>query len=153
MPARAHGMSGTLTYYVWMQMRQRCNNPRNRSYHNYGARGIRVCARWQSFELFLQDMGEAPRGMTLERINRDLWYEPGNCCWASRRAQANNMRRNVVVAHEGRTSTLAEWAREKGLSYNALRFRYAIGERPPRLFRPVAERAKPRRRVECGVLA
>lgn len=87
-----HGMEGTRTYRSWVAMRARCNNPKTRDYASYGGRGITVCERWESFENFLEDMGERPPGKSLDRINNDLGYLPDNCRWATAKEQANNRR-------------------------------------------------------------
>jgi hypothetical protein len=89
---RGEGRQGTSTYYIWGAMIQRCTNPRNRDYPSYGARGITVCDRWHKFENFLADMGERPDGLSLDRIDNDGNYEPGNCHWATPVQQANNRR-------------------------------------------------------------
>lgn len=87
-----HGGHGTRTYRIWKAMRMRCNNKNIRDYKNWGGRGISVCPRWDSYANFLEDMGEAPEGLSLDRINNDGNYEPGNCRWATRAEQARNQR-------------------------------------------------------------
>jgi hypothetical protein len=84
----------TPTYISWCGMIQRCTNPRNPRWMDYGGRGITVCERWRSFENFLADMGERPSGLTLDRRDNDGNYEPGNCHWATQSEQVRNQRRN-----------------------------------------------------------
>lgn len=103
-------------YRVWTSMRNRCSNPDNPDYHAYGGRGIRVCARWNSFEKFLSDMGEPTVGASIDRIDVDGHYEPSNCRWADRFTQANNKRKNRIVYFQGEKMTAAQAARKIGVS-------------------------------------
>lgn len=125
-----HGLSHTKIYFVWRAMRHRCMSPDNPQYKDYGGRGIKVCERWFNVENFVADLGHAPKGRTLERLDNDGDYELGNCCWASRHEQQANMRNNVYVTKRGLTLTIAAWARRMGISYNTLRQRHLSGKWP-----------------------
>jgi hypothetical protein len=105
---RTHGMTKTRTYASWKAMLARTGSPTNKDWANYGGRGIKVCDRWKSFELFLEDMGEAPSRLTLERKDVNGDYEPSNCVWATKKVQARNQRDRHWVSYRGRKMTLAE---------------------------------------------
>lgn len=119
--SKTHGMKGTKTYATWMCMRSRCGNENDQDFYNYGARGIKVCERWQkSFENFLEDMGERPEGFTLDRINSNGDYEPNNCRWATLKEQARNKSTNRRVTYGGQTKTFTEWVELFGEKYSTL---------------------------------
>ena len=123
-------------YWTWMMMKQRCNNPTSTSFKWYGGRGIKVCQRWQdSLCDFAADMGEKPDPtLTLDRIDNQGDYEPGNCRWADRLTQNHN--RPVqgptgprqLYWHQGQEKTLAAWAREHGIAPKTLRARVNKGQ-------------------------
>lgn len=114
----------TKTYNCWANMKQRCINPKNHKFKSYGARGITVCDEWaNSFEKFLEDMGEAPQGMTIERIDVNKGYFKENCCWANPKTQANNKTSNRILTFDGKSMTASQWADHLGISYVALRMR------------------------------
>lgn len=88
-------------YAVWVSMRQRCNDPNDQQYNDYGGRGIKVCKEWDNFKIFYQEMGECPQGMQLDRVDNDLGYNKENCRWADRIQQANNRRTTRIHTING----------------------------------------------------
>lgn len=126
---RTHGHAKSRVYSIWAGMIQRCTDPNQPAkFRRYGARGIRVCERWRTFENFLADMGEPPsRRHSIDRINNEGHYEPGNCRWADQSQQNNNTRANRLLTFAGKTQTQSEWAKETGMSQFALHQRLAHG--------------------------
>jgi hypothetical protein len=101
-------------------MRARCLNAAHIAFHNYGARGITVCERWADYDLFVLDMGFAPDGHSLDRIDNTQGYFAGNCKWSTVKEQLNNQRRNVRLTFDGRTMTASQWADEVGIAAGTL---------------------------------
>lgn len=115
-------------------MIERCTNPRASAYKTYGGAGVRVTRRWRVFENFLADMGERPHGKTLDRINGEKGYEPGNCRWATWREQQRNRKSNRRFLFQNQHLCVVEIAERIGVQPNTLYARIAQGIRPPRLF-------------------
>lgn len=93
------------TNKVWVVMKQRCNNKSSRDYKNYGARGIKYCEKWETFEGFLEDMGKCPKGLSLDRIDNNGMYSKENCRWVTRKEQNNNRRDNTTFMIDGKKVT------------------------------------------------
>lgn len=120
--ATNHGLSATRAFGSWGNAKKRCESPGDKAYANYGARGIRMCLRWSNdFAAFFADMGERPVGLTLERIDNDKGYEPGNCRWATRSDQNLNRRSAVIVRFRGEDVALQALARRFGVDLEQLR--------------------------------
>ncbi len=95
------------TYQAWVQMKMRCEK-----HPHYIKRGIKLCERWERFENFLTDMGERHPGMSVDRINNSLGYEPSNCRWATKVEQMNNQTKNIFIEAFGERKTVAMWSRD-----------------------------------------
>lgn len=106
-------------------MMQRCNNPKATNYKYYGAVGIKVCERWHTFDLFLEDMGQCDTSdLTLDRIDNSRGYEPGNCRWVSQAEQNKNRPRHaVMLTHNGVTKSVSQWAIELDMPANNISMR------------------------------
>lgn len=123
-----HGLHGTRCYYVWRMMFQRCENPMAVGYSNYGGRGIRVYEGWKDFIKFLADVGERPSMRhTLDRIDINGNYEPGNVRWATAKEQCRNKRNNVILEYNGVSKTAVEWAEEFGIKVFTIYQRLNLG--------------------------
>jgi hypothetical protein len=102
-------------------MKNRCNNKKTPTYHNYGGRGIKVCDRWFVFNNFLDDMGEPPTiKHSIDRINNNKGYSPDNCNWSTPREQARNTRSNRILEFHGETKTISEWSQHLNFRHSKL---------------------------------
>lgn len=137
MSNRTHGKTNTPEFNVWKHMLSRCHNANNKSFKNYGGRGIAVCDQWRkSFEMFLSDVGPRPSVQhSIERIDNNGNYEAANCKWATRIEQGSNKRNNVMVTIEGVEKTISEWARNYGVDPRTAWFRHKQGARGEAIFK------------------
>lgn len=122
-----HGMSGTHIHEIWLGMRARCYNQNNKSYHNYGARGITICDEWKNdFSNFYQwsIQNGYQDGLSIDRIDVNGDYCPQNCRWITMEEQAKNRRNNIIITHNGETKILADWCREYNYSPTGAAQRY-----------------------------
>jgi hypothetical protein len=110
-----HGLYKTREYSSWNAMMQRCYNPKQDNYPNYGGRGIEVCERWHDVTNFYADMGERPEETSLDRIDNNGNYEPGNVRWSTDIDQHNNTNRNIKIPYNGESKTVAQWSVELGI--------------------------------------
>lgn len=132
MSKRKHGQR-TPIRRSWEAMLSRCYDPTVNCYSRYGQRGITVCDRWRySFPNFVEDMGERPEGMSLDRVDNNGNYEPSNCRWVTPKDQQNNKANNRVVTLDGVSLTLAQWAEQTGMSRKTISNRLDSGWSPLR---------------------
>ena len=158
--ARTHGESKCAPEYKsWSSIKARCYRSNHVYFKHYGGRGILMCDRWRdSYEAFLEDMGRKPSPKhSVDRIDNDGNYEPGNCKWSTMKEQSRNTRHNSLLTIKGRTMSAIEWAEEVGINYNTLQRRVRAGwphdeavyaptdRRRPRPTAPPTTSAEPRR--------
>lgn len=129
MSKHGHSTRETLspTYRSWQHMRTRCLNPKDKNFPRYGGRGITVCAQWGDFKNFLADMGERPKGCSLDRKDANGNYEPGNCRWATEIQQQNNRTNSYLITLHGVSLSLTQWARKTGIARETIRGRIVSG--------------------------
>jgi hypothetical protein len=127
-----HGKYRSPEYSSWQCMRNRCYYPEDKSYPRYGGRGITVHPSWKdNFQAFLDDVGPMPdKGYTLDRIDNDGNYEPGNVKWSTPLQQARNRSTNVILSYNGITKTLREWATDLGIKPSCIYLRHSKGLSP-----------------------
>lgn len=127
-PLESHGMRHTSTYRSWKAMKTRCLNKNVLDFPHYGGRGIKVCDHWvKSFSAFFADMGERPPKTSLDRIDNNGDYEPGNCRWATNSEQKRNTSRNRLLTIDGKTKPMAAWAEIAGINPGTLYSRLQRG--------------------------
>lgn len=126
-------------WQAWNHMKQRCYNPKDKHYHDYGARGITVCEEWRnSFDTFLADMGDKPSPKhSLDRIDYNLHYCKENCRWATPMEQSQNRRTVVNITYQGETKCMAEWSRHFGINRRTIAQRYKKGWSLEDVFSPI----------------
>ena len=137
----SHGPGITAEYRIWSNIKQRCGNPKTPAYANYGARGITICDEWRdSYEAFLGDMGRRPTPRhTIDRIDNDGNYEPGNVRWSEREEQNRNRRNNVMIDAFGETMCLSAWSQRSGVDRKTLAYRIRTGVPPEAAMSPTYE--------------
>jgi hypothetical protein len=137
---RTHGESiggiSSIEHKTWSSIKFRCLNPKSENFPRYGGRGITICDKWiNNFAAFLSDVGRRPSDKhSIERINNNGNYEPGNVRWATKKEQGQNRRDNVVMTFNGETHCIKEWSRITGISERALGYRYKRGLTLQRIF-------------------
>lgn len=147
-PYWKHGRTDTLMFHVWKMMRQRCSDKNNKSYKNYGGRGIKVCERWdKSFKAFIDDVGERPTAQhSIDRIDNSKGYEPGNVRWATRKEQARNKRDTRWITAFGQTLSLIEQCEKYGMKQQTVWLRLHLGwSAEDALTRPIRKVNRPDR--------
>lgn len=129
--ATSHGQSHTNLYYRWQKLFDRCYNPSNPHYHNYGGRGICVSQEWHSFPAFLADVGLPPTLQhSLDRIDNNGNYEKENVRWATKKDQGGNKRNNHLITVNGETHHMAEWVRRRNIPRSKIHVRLKLGWTP-----------------------
>jgi hypothetical protein len=131
------------TFTSWTCMMDRCYYPGDKSFFRYGGRGIAVCDRWHTYLNFAADMGDRPKGTTLDRMSSNGNYEPSNCRWSDQRTQQNNRRNNHFIERGGVRKSVREWSRIVGLNPQTIHERIKRGWPESELFTPTRRTLTP----------
>lgn len=136
---KTHGMGKTRLFYIWSNMKQRCQNPNIKNYERYGARGIKVCDEWQEFVPFMEWAlaNGYSEDLSIDRIDSNGNYKPSNCRWATIEVQANNKRSNSFIEYNGEKRTIAEWSKITGISSSTILMRQRRGWGVDKIFQEV----------------
>lgn len=132
-------------YSAWINMKDRCNNPANKYYADYGGRGITVCGEWENNVVSFVEwalLNGYDEKLTLDRVDNNGNYCPENCKWSTPKEQSRNTRRNLNITIKGETRIAAEWAKILGINAATLAARYHKGERGDVLIRPSSKKER-----------
>lgn len=132
-------------YEIWKSMKQRCSNPKNKDYPNYGGKGVSVCSEWlRSFVFFQKWALESgySKGLSIDRTNNNGNYCPENCRWVDWFVQANNRSNNHYIEVQGKKTTIAQLSRKTGMSYSTVRTRVNLGWSMERIISEAPHRGK-----------
>lgn len=143
--AKIHGRKRTELYRVWCAMKERCSNPHNKSFRNYGAKGIAVCTEWrESFNAFREWAIAAgyKKGLTIDRIDCARGYSPDNCRFATTAEQNRNYSRNHNITYNGETHCIADWEKITGINRATILYRIKAGKTVEEIFDKTDGRAK-----------
>ena len=139
-------MAGSKIYNCWNRMKRRCLNPKNKDFKHYGGRGITVCEEWKDFQKFYEYVSQLPhfgeKGYSIDRIDVNGNYEPGNVRWADKYTQSRNRRNINLIEFDGELVTLTEISKRTGISLQTLYSRFQAGDRGEKLVRPNIGHAK-----------
>lgn len=133
-----HGGKGTRLYTIWGGMKQRCYNPNNKHYKDYGGRGITICDEWKdnfvAFEKWALNNGYRD-DLSIDRKDGTKGYSPGNCRWATNKEQCNNLKSNILITYNGETKTAKQWSEDTGILYETIIGRYRRGKTPEEILK------------------
>jgi len=130
---RKHGEYNTRLYHIWENMKRRCLSKTSTGYANYGGRRIGLCKEWMDFETFSEWANSSgySDGLSIDRVNVNGNYEPGNCKWIEKKAQSLNKRNNRRILYNGKNLTIREWSDLTGIPYTTIRARLNYGWKDP----------------------
>jgi hypothetical protein len=134
-----HGLSHLKLYHIWSKIMDRCYNMRSSAYKYYGGRGIDVCERWRSVENFISDLGEKPKGKSLDRVDNDKGYGPENCRWATPKEQALNTRKVRLIEFRGQQRPISHWLNDLGIDPSSFYYRLKKGISPSNILEELSK--------------